>query len=106
MNEQGIIVLTTGSPSERRAPGFYRASFTVPGSLLNSGGYSLQFMIIHNENRRTFEQDALASFVVVDSAERADAYLGREPGIVQPPLSGRSRRCPTSPCAPIQNERR
>jgi hypothetical protein len=59
----------------------------VPGSLLNSGAYSLRFLIIQDGNRRTFEQDSLASFLVVDSAERADAFLGREPGIVQPPLS-------------------
>ena len=100
VNEHGIVVLTTGSPSERRAPGLYRASFVVPGSLLNSGAYSLRFLIIQDGNRRTFEQDSLASFLVVDSAERADAYLGREPGIVQPRLSWEVEALPDVPPHP------
>jgi lipopolysaccharide transport system ATP-binding protein len=87
VNEHGIVVLTTGSPAERRYPGVYRASFVVPGNLLNSGVYSLRFLIIQDGNRCTFEHDSLASFLVVDAAERTDAFLGREPGIVQPHLT-------------------
>jgi lipopolysaccharide transport system ATP-binding protein len=86
LNEQGITVLTTGSPAERRPTGLYRASFTIPGHLLNSGGYSLKLLIVQNENRVTFERDAIASFTVVDTAERRQACMGREPGIVQPIL--------------------
>jgi len=92
VNEQGVIVLTTGTATERRRPGVYRASFVIPGNLLNSGGYSLRFLIIQDGNRCTFEHDSLASFLVVDSAERAGAFLGREPGIVQPRLTWKVKR--------------
>jgi lipopolysaccharide transport system ATP-binding protein len=86
VSDEGIIVLTTGCPAVRRPIGLHRASFTLPGNLLNSGGYSLKFLLIQNENRLAHQHDALASFAVVDTAERQLAYLGREPGAVQPPL--------------------
>ena len=88
VSDEGVMVLTTGGQPARRTVGLYRASFTFPGNLLNSGGYSLKFLIIQNENRLVYTHDALASFVVVDSAERQMAYLGREPGAVQPPCRG------------------
>jgi lipopolysaccharide transport system ATP-binding protein len=87
VSDEGVIVLTTGSQPARRPAGLHRASFTLPGNLLNSGGYSLRFYLVQNENRLVHQQDALASFVVVDTAERQMAYMGREPGAVQPPLS-------------------
>jgi len=87
VSDEGVIVLTTGSQPARRAAGLHRASFTLPGNLLNSGGYSLKFLLIQNENRLVHQHDALASFIVVDTAERQMAYMGREPGAVQPPLT-------------------
>jgi lipopolysaccharide transport system ATP-binding protein len=86
INDEEIIVLTTGSEAERRPTGQYRAAFTVPGGLLNSGGYRLKLLIVQNENRVIYSQDTIASFAVVDSAERQQACMGREPGIVQPSL--------------------
>jgi lipopolysaccharide transport system ATP-binding protein len=87
VSDEGVIVLTTGSQPARRAAGLHRASFTLPGNLLNSGGYSLKFLLVQNENRLVHQHDALASFIVVDTAERQMAYMGREPGAVQPPLT-------------------
>jgi hypothetical protein len=86
LNDQGIVVLTTGSPSARRERGAYRASFTLPGYLLNSGGYSLKLLIVLNENLVIYENDSLASFALVDTTRRESACTGREPGVVQPPL--------------------
>jgi lipopolysaccharide transport system ATP-binding protein len=86
ISDEGITVLTTGSQPERRAAGLYRASFTLPGNLLNSGGYSLKFLIVQNQNRVVYKHDGLASFSVVDGAERELACMGREPGVVQPIL--------------------
>ena len=86
VNEQGVIVLTTWSPSERRRVGLHRASFTLPGNLLNSGTYSLRFLIVQNENRAIYDHEGLARFTVVDASERGEGYLGREPGVVQPKL--------------------
>ena len=86
LNDQGIVVLTTGSPSARRERGDYRASFTLPANLLNSGGYSLKLLIVQNENQVIYENDSLASFTVADAAGREHACMGREPGVVQPLL--------------------
>lgn len=86
LNDQGIVVLTSGCPSEVRQPGVYKAVCTIPGALLNSGGYFLKLLIVENENQVTYENDGIASFNVVDAAERSGAYMGREPGVVQPPL--------------------
>ena len=38
VSDEGVIVLTTGGQPARRTVGLYRASFTLPGNLLNSGG--------------------------------------------------------------------
>ena len=86
LNDQGIVVLTTGSPSARRERGAYRASFTVPANLLNSGGYSLKLFIVQNENQAIYQKESLASFSVVDGTGRDSAYMGHEPGVVQPLL--------------------
>lgn len=86
INDQGIIVLTSGCASQPRQPGFYKAVCTIPGQLLNSGGYFLKLLIVENENQVTYENDGIASFNVVDIAERNHAWMGREPGVVQPPM--------------------
>ena len=70
VNEQEIIVLTTASRVERRGVGLFRACFTLPGDLLNSGGYTLKLLIVQNENSVIYDHPGLASFSVVDSAER------------------------------------
>jgi lipopolysaccharide transport system ATP-binding protein len=85
-SDEGTVVLTTGCQPARRQPGLYRASFTLPGNLLNSGGYSLKFLLVQNESHLVLTHDAIASFSVVDIAERQAAYMGREPGAVQIPL--------------------
>jgi lipopolysaccharide transport system ATP-binding protein len=86
LNDQGITVLTSGCGAAVREPGFYRAICKLPAKLLNSGGYSLKLLIIHNENQVAFENDGITSFEVQDTAERNHACMGREPGVVQIPL--------------------
>ena len=86
LNDQGIVVLTSGCSSKVRQPGVYKAVWTIPGRLLNSGGYYLKLLIVENENQVTYEKDGIASFAVVDATERTHAWTGREPGVVQPPL--------------------
>ncbi|MEI6491216.1 MAG: ABC transporter ATP-binding protein [Verrucomicrobiota bacterium] len=86
LNDQGITVLTSGCAAAVREPGLYRASFGIPASLLNSGGYFLKLLIVENENQVTYENEGIAAFEVQDTAERKQAYMGREPGVVQPPL--------------------
>ena len=86
VNDQGIMVLTTGSGSAKRPPGCYCARFVLPANLLNSGSYSLKLLIVKNENKVVFVQDAIANFTIVDTAERNSAWMGREPSVVRPIL--------------------
>ena len=87
INDQGVTVLTTGCPAQRYAVGSYRGVFRLPGELLNSGSYYLRLLIVEGENRVVYSNDSLVSFTVADTYERPSAWLGREPGVVQPPLA-------------------
>jgi len=98
LNDQGITVLTSGCGSSVRAPGIYRAICILPANLLNSGGYSLKLLIVENENKVTFENDGITSFEVQDTAERNHACMGREPGVVQPPLQWTISHDTRTPC--------
>jgi lipopolysaccharide transport system ATP-binding protein len=89
LNDEGIVVLTSGFPSRVLVPGMHRATCEFPGSLLNSGGYTLKLLIVENENQVSYTHDAIVSFTVVERGSRDQACLGREPGVVQPPLSWR-----------------
>jgi lipopolysaccharide transport system ATP-binding protein len=86
INEQGIVVLTTGCQPAVRPLGVYRAGWRLPANLLNSGVYYLKLLVVWNENRVTYEKEGIASFTVADVAGREHAYMFREPGVVQPPL--------------------
>ena len=91
LNDQGIVVLTTWCESIDREIGQYRAVCQVPGNLLNSGGYLLKLLIVENGNRVTYEHDCIASFSLVDAAERTGSWLGREPGVVQPTFAWKTQ---------------
>ena len=85
-NDQGIIVLTSGFPTQVHQEGIHRAVCHMLGNLLNSGGYYLKLLVVENGNKVTYTHENITSFTVVDIAERKSSWLGREPGIVQPIL--------------------
>ena len=89
INDQGIVVLTTGCPPAERIAGAYKATVHLPANLLNSGGYFLKLFIVQNENQVVYDNDSIASFRLVDAARRGHAGMGREPGIVVPELHWR-----------------
>jgi lipopolysaccharide transport system ATP-binding protein len=86
INDQGITVLTSGCKAETRMRGLSKAICKLPANLLNSGGYFLKLLIVENENQVIYENDQIAAFEVLDITERNHACMGREPGVVQPPL--------------------
>jgi lipopolysaccharide transport system ATP-binding protein len=86
LNDQGITVLTSGNRPRVHSAGRYRAVCRIPGNLLNSGEYSLKLFIVENENLAVYWKEDVVSFNVMDGAQRETAYMGREPGIVQPIL--------------------
>jgi lipopolysaccharide transport system ATP-binding protein len=86
LNEQGLVVLTSGSAVRKYDTGRYRSICRFPGSLLNSGSYYLKLLIVEDGTRISYQNECLASFHVVDARERNEGWMGREPGIVQPNL--------------------
>lgn len=90
LNEQGIVVFTTWSSPTKYDPGVYRSVFQIPGGLLNSGIYHLKLLIVENGARATYTNNGIASFSVVDVSARGGAYMGKEPGVVQPVLQWRT----------------
>ena len=92
MNDQGITVLTTWSSPTIQSLGAYRAIWRLPASLLNSGAYYLKLLLVQNENQVTYENDNMVSFTIVDTSERGHAFMGREPGVIQPPLHWEIKR--------------
>ncbi len=87
LNDQGITVLTTGFPMQVHPVGHHKAVCHLPGNLLNSGGYSLKLLVVENGNKVTYIRESIASFTVVDIAERKGSWMGREPSVVRPILN-------------------
>jgi lipopolysaccharide transport system ATP-binding protein len=86
VNEYGVIVLTTGCRPAVRSPGVYKAAWRLPGNLLNSGMYYLKLLVVRDENQVTYTKESIASFTLVEASGRETACMGREPGVVQPPV--------------------
>jgi lipopolysaccharide transport system ATP-binding protein len=85
VNDEGVVVLATNSPTERRPLGAFRAQLTIPANLLNSGGYSLNFYVVRDEIS-VHSTDSVISFTVHDVGVRASGYKGREAGVVHVPI--------------------
>jgi lipopolysaccharide transport system ATP-binding protein len=87
VNDQGVTVLTSGCHATVRPRGSYRATCKIPSNLLNSGGYFLRLLIVENENKVTYENDDISGFCIHDTTEREHACMGREPSVLQIPLT-------------------
>lgn len=69
-----------------RELGAYKASFIIPANFLNNDGYLLTLLIVQNESKVVYVKDSIATFTIVDAAERSASDMGREPSVVQVPL--------------------
>jgi lipopolysaccharide transport system ATP-binding protein len=86
VNENEVIVLTTGTGLCPPAPGRYQSRCVIPGNLLNSGGYRLKLLLVEDHSRGVWLDEAITSFSVEDLRERKVGWMGREPSAVQVPL--------------------
>ncbi len=86
INQDEVIVLTSTPGPCPTVAGTFKSRCTIPGNLLNSGGYRLKLLIVEDGSRVTWSDESLASFSVADLRERNGAWLGREPSAVQPIL--------------------
>jgi lipopolysaccharide transport system ATP-binding protein len=92
LNEQGIVVLTTGLEPMKYETGLHRSAVQIPGGLLNSGIYHLKLLIVEHGTKVTYTNGDIASFNVVDASSKDGVYFGKEPGVVQPVLAWRTER--------------
>jgi hypothetical protein len=76
VNDEGVLVLETNSPTERRPFGAFRAQLTIPANLLNSSGYSLNFYVVRDEVS-VHSTESVISFTVHGDGVRASGYKGR-----------------------------
>jgi len=86
VNEDDVVVLTTGTGRCPDEPGGYRASCDLPGNLLNSGGYRLPLLVVEDGSRVVSVEESIGAFSITDTRERSGGWMGREPSAVAPPL--------------------
>jgi lipopolysaccharide transport system ATP-binding protein len=97
VNENEAIVLTTCAGTCPPAPGLYHSGCTIPGNLLNSGGYRLKVLIVEDNSRALWLEEAMTSFSVEDMRERQIGWMGREPSVIQIPLAWRTEAADRKP---------
>jgi lipopolysaccharide transport system ATP-binding protein len=82
----GAPVLATGTASERRPAGLFRAVCTLPGNFLNNGRYSINAIVLTDVTRFEAQVNSVLSFTVHDTGVTRGEYLGVIIGVVRPTL--------------------
>lgn len=95
-NEHGILVLTTAAPNMVHKDAAYTAVCEFQGGLLNEGSYFLKLQVVEDNYDIIFFCENIASFEVVDTEQRLEGWMGREPGVVQPRFPWRVSEIHTS----------
>ncbi len=86
VNQEEIVALyTTPGPCPPNV-GAYRSSCEIPGNLLNAGMYRLKVMLVEDDNRAVWLDDATTSFSIEDLAARDAGWMDRLPGVVHIPI--------------------
>jgi lipopolysaccharide transport system ATP-binding protein len=83
-NAYGIRVLFTGLFDARSYPeGLVRISARIPGDLLNTGIYRIEFFVLDSAEFPLWTSAELLTFEVADSLDLRNGYLGEWPGAVR-----------------------
>jgi lipopolysaccharide transport system ATP-binding protein len=92
-NDQRIIAFTTSNrnPADpmlylQPPVGLFHTVCHIPGSLLNSGFYRVDLLLIRFRKTGTYKMSEAIEFEVIDNAERKGAWYGKEPGVLTPQL--------------------
>jgi lipopolysaccharide transport system ATP-binding protein len=84
-NAYGILVLCSGLLDGRSYPaGLVRISARIPGDLLNTGSYRIEFYVTDPLDNLVWTCPDLLTFEVADSLDLREGYLGEWPGAVRP----------------------
>lgn len=98
-NERGILVLTSAAQPMLHAAAGYSSSCEVTGGLLNEGSYSIKLQVVEDNCDIIYAHENIAFFQIIDAAVRAEGWMGREPGVVQPKFPWRTRKIDASDAA-------
>jgi len=102
VNEHGLMAFETASifdprlPYEALAPGRYRSTCTIPGDLLNAGGYSVRVVIVRNMREVVVHLSEAIGFEVGDSGTYRGGWMGPIQGVLRPKLDWSLRALPAS----------
>jgi lipopolysaccharide transport system ATP-binding protein len=84
-NAYGILVLCSGLLDCRSYPaGLVRITVQIPGDLLNTGVYRVEFLVLDPVEMPVWVYPDLLTFEVADSFELRGNYFGDWPGVVRP----------------------
>lgn len=92
VNADGITIFNTFPVHEPRwngkpfPPGLFRSVCQIPGDLLNDGTHRIHVMFVEDQARIVWEDDAILTFDVIDSADRRTSCHGKIVGAIRPDL--------------------
>jgi lipopolysaccharide transport system ATP-binding protein len=84
-----VCVLNTFSESASRAAGLVHQVVEIPGDFLNTGAYSVDFLLVQDGSKVLFRRNDVISIDVADT-ERQGHWFGRLPGVVRPKFAWRN----------------
>jgi lipopolysaccharide transport system ATP-binding protein len=90
LTDQDITLLYSSPGLAPSEIGRYNSVCMIPGNLLNSGGYRIKVMIVEDESRASWLDDATLIFTVEDLKERRAGWMTRRPGLLYIPLEWRT----------------
>jgi lipopolysaccharide transport system ATP-binding protein len=90
LTDQDFVLLYTSPGFTPGAVGGYHSFCTIPGNLLNSGGYRIKVMVVEDEARATWLEDATLAFSVEDLRQRRMGWMSKRPGILYIPIQWRT----------------
>jgi len=86
LTDQDITLLYSSPGLAPSDVGRYTSVCMIPGNLLNSGGYRLKAMLVEDESRATWLDEATLIFTVEDLKERRIGWMTKRPGLLYIPL--------------------
>jgi hypothetical protein len=92
VNEQNIVIFTTGTVHDPQSPrnqdaesGLYRSIVIIPANFMNSGNYHVDLLIV-GTIEGNYEYPGIVSFEVRHSSSGMKSWYGRPAGIIHPIL--------------------
>jgi lipopolysaccharide transport system ATP-binding protein len=93
LNAHGLMAFETASLFDPRVaydeglgPGLYRSTCSIPGDLLNAGGYTVRVVIVRNMREVVVYESEAIGFEVGDSDTYRGGFLGTIQGVLRPKL--------------------